>query len=131
MAPRALMTASAVYLGLAGVGATLLAEELLIHVRQPAAPVLMLFVQAVGALNLGFAMLNWMARGAALGGIYGRPIIVGNLVHFLMIALVLIRWATAGAPPGIMVLAGIYAVFAAWFAAVLFGDPVSGQSHRA
>src|SRR5688500_15013863 len=125
------MTASAVHLGLAGAGATFLAEELLVHVRQPAAPVLMLFVQAVGALNLAFAMLNWMSRGAALGGIYGRPIIVANLVHFLMIALVLIRWAVAGAAPGIMVLAGIYALFAAWFGVVLFADPVSGQSNRA
>ena len=131
MGARALMTASVVYLGLAGLGATFLPDELLVHVRQPAAPVLKLFVQAVGALNLGFAMLNWMSRGTTLGGIYGRPVVMANLLHFAMIALVLIRWAAAGAPPGITVLAVIYGIFAAWFAVVLFGDPVSGQSRRA
>jgi hypothetical protein len=131
MRTRALMTASAVYLGLAGAGATFMSEELLTHVRQPAAPVLMFFVQAVGALNLGFAMLNWMSRGATFGGIYGRPIVTANLLHFLMVALVLIRWAMAGAPPGILGLTAVYTVFAAWFGAVLLRDPVPGQSRGA
>jgi hypothetical protein len=31
-----------------------------------------------------------MAKGATLGGIYGRPIVIGNLVHFTMGALVLL-----------------------------------------
>ena len=35
-------------------------------------------VQFFGGALLGFAALNWMGRSAILGGIYGRPIVVGN-----------------------------------------------------
>ena len=35
-------------------------------------------VQLFGGGLLGFAALNWMGRSAILGGIYGRPIVVGN-----------------------------------------------------
>ncbi len=118
------MIASAAYMALAGLGTTFMPRELLVHVRQPDAPILVVFVQAFGALNVAFAMLNWMSRGNTLGGIYGRPLVTANLVHFLMIGLMLVRWAVAGAPPGIMGLTLIYAVFAVWFAAVMFRSPV-------
>jgi hypothetical protein len=120
---KLLLTASAVFMGLAGVGATFMPHELLVHVRQPEAPILVVFIQALGALYLAFAMLNWMSRGATIGGIYGRPLVVANLVHFMMVAIVLVRWAAAGAPPGIIVLAALYTLFAACFAAVMFGSP--------
>ena len=31
-------------------------------------------VQLIGAALLGFALANWTARGAMLGGIYGRAV---------------------------------------------------------
>jgi hypothetical protein len=120
---KSLLAASAVYMGAAGLGLTFMAEELLRHVRQPDAPILMVFVQTVGALYLAFAVLNWLLRGSIVGGIYGRPLALANLLHFLMVAIMLVRWAVAGAPPGIIVLAGIYAAFAVGFAAVMFRAP--------
>ena len=120
---KLLLSASALFFGLAGAGATFLPHELLAHVRQPDAPILAVFIQALGALYLAFAMLNWMSRGATIGGIYGRPLVVANFLYFLMTGIVLVRWAAAGAPPGILVLAAIHANFAIWFGSVMFGSP--------
>lgn len=93
--------------------------------RQPDARILVVFIQVIGAAYLAFAMLNWMSRGATIGGIYGRPLVTANVLHFTMVAIVLVKWAAAGAPPGIMIFAGLYAVFAVWFGAVMFGGPKS------
>lgn len=35
-------------------------------------------VQVCAAAVLGFAIMNWTARGMALGGIYGRAVVAGN-----------------------------------------------------
>jgi hypothetical protein len=121
---KALLSASAILMGVMGLGTTFMADDLLRHVRQPEAPILMLFVQTIGALYLAFAMLNWMLRGVTAGGIYARPLIVANLVHFLMVAIVLLRWAATGAPPGILVLAALFTILALSFGALMFRDPV-------
>ena len=120
---KLLLSASAVCFGLAGAGATFLPAELLTHVRQPDARILVVFIQALGALYLALAMLNWMSRGAAIGGIYARPLVVANLLYFVMTGIMLVRWAADSAPPGIMVLAAIHVVFAVCFGAVMFGSP--------
>jgi hypothetical protein len=122
---KLLLSAASVFFGLAGAGATFLPQELLVHVRQPDARILVIFIQVIGALYLALAMLDWMSRGATIGGIYGRPLVTANVLYFTMIALALARWAAAGAPPGILVLAAIHAVFAVCFGAVMFGSPAS------
>ena len=120
---RILLSTSAIFTGAAGAGATFLPDDLLRHVRQPEAPILLVFVQTIGALYLAFAMLNWMSRGATVGGIYARPLVVANLLHFMMVAILLIRWAAGGAPPAIAVLAAIYVAFAAGFGMAMFRGP--------
>ncbi|MFZ1700527.1 MAG: hypothetical protein WAU71_06880 [Pyrinomonadaceae bacterium] len=83
-------------------------------------------MQLIGALYLGFAMMNWMAKSLVIGGIYARPLAMGNLVHFLVGALALIKfvfstdttWVVWGA-------AVIYSLFAVVFAIVLFTHPIS------
>lgn len=120
---RGLLASSAIFMGAAGLGLTFTADDLLRHVRQPDAPILVIFVQMIGALYLGFAVLNWLLRSSIVGGIYGRPLVLANLTHFLIVAIPLVRWAASGAPPGIVVLSVIYAAFAAGFAAVMFREP--------
>lgn len=41
--------------------------------------------------QLGFAMLNWTGRGAVYGGVYGRPIVVGNFVNAVITSSMLLR----------------------------------------
>ncbi|MFT5791804.1 MAG: hypothetical protein ACI9LI_001144, partial [Saprospiraceae bacterium] len=36
-------------------------------------------------------ILNWMAKGSIIGGIYNRPIVIGNLMHFGVGAIALIK----------------------------------------
>lgn len=41
--------------------------------------------------QLGFAMLNWTGRGAVYGGVYGRPIVVGNFGNAVVTSSALLR----------------------------------------
>lgn len=79
---RLLLTLSACFLAVGGLLLTFLPAEVLgfLGADPTGAPVLL--AQLCGAAWLGFAMLNWMSRGQSLGGIYGRPLIAGNLLHF-------------------------------------------------
>ena len=47
--------------------------------------------QACGVLYLGFAILNWMAKDDLIGGIYSRPVAMGNFLHFFTIAMALVK----------------------------------------
>jgi len=67
-------------------------------------------------------MTNWMVKGSRVGGIYNRPIAVGNLLHFAVGAITLGRFALRGPeawPP--LALAAIYTLFALAFGVVVFG----------
>lgn len=80
-------------------------------------------VQTVGAALLGFAAANWAARGMHLGGIYGRPVVVGNQTFAFVAALVLI----AGWPPqpslGYTVVVLLLTCGAALYSVLLFRPP--------
>lgn len=48
--------------------------------------------QLLGGALFGFGMINYMGRNAILGGIYGKPILLGNLAFHFIAALELIRY---------------------------------------
>jgi hypothetical protein len=48
-------------------------------------------VQLLGAALLGFGAMNWLARGSALGGIYGRAVVASNQTHLTIGALLLVK----------------------------------------
>lgn len=50
-------------------------------------------MQILGAALIGIAMTNYMSRGAVLGGIYGKPLLLGNLVYHLASGLGLLKFA--------------------------------------
>jgi len=121
MNTRLLMTASAVVMGAAGVAASFLPQELLRYTGPGATGPAVLGVQILGALYLGFAMLNWMARANLIGGIYGRPVAMGNFLHFTVAALALLKGAVA--VPGVWELwaaGGVYSIFAIAFGMIVF-----------
>jgi hypothetical protein len=78
-------------------------------------------VQVCAAAVLGFAAMNWTARASALGGIYGRAVVVGNQTH-LMIGTLLLISAGIDAPrsAAFWVLAGLYICGALFFSYLLF-----------
>lgn len=115
------MAASAALMAVLGLMATFAPVEVVTHFRvTESVRSVTLLVQAVGALYLGFAVVNWMGRGSLIGGIYGRPVALGNFVHFLVAALALGKATAVTQLPGLIVVTAIYAVFAVWFAFVAF-----------
>jgi hypothetical protein len=76
-------------------------------------------------------MTNWMWRGNLVGGVYGRPIGIGNMVHFTVGAFALGRAAAGGqVPPQVWPVAGIYAVSALAFACIVFFPRAADRSAR-
>lgn len=122
MSTRILMMASAIFFGGMGAAASFLPVEILTFLDPGHNRALATVVQLLGAALIGFAMLNWMARGAPAGGIYGRPILLGNFVHVAVAGIALLKVAAAGGmPPLGVVLTAVYVGFAVAFGLVMFG----------
>ena len=125
MNTKAILTASAIILGIAGIAASFAPAE----IARAAAPGTMpLIIQLLGAAYFAFAMANWMARGSLIGGIYNRPLALGNATHFVVGALALVK-VTLGDPRLPLIVATvIYALFALAFTALLFTSPAARAS---
>ena len=119
------MIASAAFLAMLGLATSFLPEKVLgLHGTVPDTPTLLL-VQMTGALYLGFAILNWTARGVLIGGIYARPVALGNFLHFAMVSVMLIKAAIVHGVMPLAISATVFSVFAIWFGLVLFRPPSS------
>jgi hypothetical protein len=124
MNTKLLLSASALVMGAVGIAGSFLPHEILCAAGVVAsAGMLPLLVQLLAALLFACAMVNWLARGSLIGGIYNRPVAIGNVAHFTMGALALIKATLAG--EGNLVPAVVYAAFAIAFAIVLFRSPVA------
>ncbi len=122
------MTTSAIFMALLGLSASFLPQELLAYANAEVGRFAIVLVQVTGALYLGFAFLNWMARGVLIGGIYSRPLALGNFMHFAVVTTVLAKVLVTEFSLFTMVGVSFYAVFAAWFALVLFTHPLGTNS---
>ena len=121
---RNLMRASAVFMGAIGLCATFLPQEILFLAGGTPYGGLVLVVQVLGALYVGFAMLDWMAQSTLIGGIYGRPVAIANLCHFTIGGLALAKAALAGHHDGVVLWGALtYSIFALLFARIVFSHP--------
>ena len=85
-------------------------------------------VQLLGAAWCGAAAMNWMSRGSVIGGIYGRPLVASNLVHFLMAALILTRAALgARLPLGMFPVLAAVALLAGTYGLRMYSDPLAAE----
>lgn len=126
MNTKLLMTSSAVFLALIGLGLSFFPTEILNEIDVGACAAAKLALQALGAAYLGFALMNWMSRGAVIGGIYYRPMVMGNLMHFMVVAITLAKYLLAITPePGVVmwVAMALYFAFAVAFMWVAFLSP--------
>src|SRR4051794_29399587 len=92
MNTRALMIVSAVFMLVLGVLLQFVPHEALGRLSVEATGFAPVLAQMTGALLIGFAVMNWMAKGVLIGGIYARPLAIGNFAHFLIGALTLVRY---------------------------------------
>lgn len=119
---RFLMTASAVFMALLGLAAALFTETILGYFGLPVEGFAVVLMKIVAGLYFGLAVLNWMARGNLIGGIYSRPVALANFAHFLAVTVVFAQQlpgASAMAEYGVT--AGLNAAFAGAFGYVVFG----------
>lgn len=125
MNTKLLMISSALLLAVLGVLLQFIPHEVLRYFGSDSSGIDPLFAQITGSLYLGFAIMNWMAKSILIGGIYARPLAMGNFVHFLVGALALLKFAFAGsALPIIWMLALSYSLFAILFGFVFFTHPL-------
>jgi len=129
---RLLLTASAIFLAILGLAGLFAPDEIESLLDRSAPPTLALALQLAAGGLLGFAMLNWMSRRNRIGGIYGRPLGVGNLLLFAVGASSLGKAAVAGtAPAATIPLTALFALLAAAFAWLVFvHDPLSRAEAR-
>ncbi len=127
MNTKPLMTLNAIILALIGISLIFLPKEILDYFELSASDTLELLMQITGSLYFAFAMLNWMSKGSIIGGIYGRPIAIANLTHFVIAGLSLIKgiMANPGLSYVIWSIAIAYSIFAILFGIVAFKHPVS------
>lgn len=126
MATKILMVASSIYLGITGLGLTFLPKEISEYLNSLINPISILFLQILGALYLGFAMLNWMTKSNLIGGIYSKPLVIGNFVHFLMSSFALIKIVRQFSGNHYAILLAvtiIYAVFTVCFGYIFVTSP--------
>jgi uncharacterized protein YqgV (UPF0045/DUF77 family) len=90
-------------------------------------------VQVLAGLYLAFAIMNWTIKASVIGGIYHRPLALGNFTHFFIGTLVLLNYLFAGNIPLVLVIATlVYAFFPIGedMAAVLKIVDVSGLPYQ-
>ena len=122
MNTRILMAVSAFILGLSGIALSFFPEEIVENLSIAGTPPVLL--QLLGALYFSFAILNWTAKANLIGGIYSKPVALGNFTHFFMGGLALAKTGyTASAPVHTLVAGILYLVFAVLFGYVLFTGP--------
>lgn len=129
MNTKLLMIASSIFMGLIGVALSFMPNEI-VETLGPA-PDGTLILQLAGAIYFGFAMTNWMAKGVLIGGIYSRPLSIGNFSHFLIAGLALLKtyFNSNTSSIYIYVLTIIYVLFAISFGYLTFTHPLKTQNN--
>lgn len=122
------MIASAVVMAIAGILASFIPHEILNYIGVNSTGIAPLIIQITGALYLGFAVMNWMAKGILIGGIYARPLAMGNFMHYVVSALALIKGLRTNPHlTSVWTLCAIYLIFAILFGLILFRHPVKSE----
>lgn len=122
MNTKAIMIASSLFLYLAGIFAIFAPPEFFAMfgfgdvISEP-----MIVLRMAGAVYVSLAVVNWIAKNSAIGGIYGRPISMGNLTHFTVGTLTIARFLLDnGLHLPMLIVMIVYIVFAVIFAWLVF-----------
>lgn len=123
MNTKLLMSLSAIVMGITGIILTFFPQEIAVFFKMADTNTILL--QVLGGLYFGFAMLNWAAKANLTGGIYSRPVTIGNFSQFVIGGLALLKFGTGNTTNKYIWIAVIlYLVFAILFGIVFFTNPV-------
>ena len=132
MNTKILLTSSALLLASIGILLSFLPNEVMEYLNVEPNPITILFLNILSALYLGFGILNWMAKGTLIGGIYNRPIAIGNLMHFGVGAIALVKVVSNIQTHSeiIISLTVIYVIFTILFAYVFRTNPTKTKKKK-
>ena len=125
MKTKTLMIISAIFLAVNGFGFTFFPNEISVLLINDDNHIFILILQILGALYLGFSILNWMSKANLIGGIYNKPILIGNLLHFFTASMALIK-LTFKVETNLQLIFSytiIYSLFTLFFGYVFFTNP--------
>jgi hypothetical protein len=120
------MAACAVTLGVAGAILIFAPEWALLNLGIDSSPTSLLLAQVTGGLYFGYGIVNWMAKHNLIGGIYNRPLALGNFTHFFIVGLSVVKALISNRelPKTIWVAGAMYIIFGLLFLVILFRHPV-------
>ncbi|RZK56339.1 MAG: hypothetical protein EOO91_12325 [Pedobacter sp.] len=125
MNTKILMTVSSITMLVIGVVCSFLPNEILKSIGVDDAGILPLIIQILGAIYFGFGFLNWTAKANLIGGIYSRPVAIGNLIHYVVSSLAMIKFFMAHTDMKfLLVPIAIYLIFSILFGKVVFGSAI-------
>ena len=122
MNSKFIMIICAAILGIIGVILIFLPKESEVYLNMGNSKTIVF--QILGALYFGFAIINWTAKGNLTGGIFNRPIVIGNFTHFFIGSLILIKFTIVHTSQIVLILIMIaYLALAVTFGYLLFMHP--------
>ncbi|MDL5514579.1 hypothetical protein QSE00_22395 [Arenibacter sp. M-2] len=129
MNTKIVLTSCALFLGLLGILLTFLPMEIVMYLHLGRDRITVLLLQMIGAQYLGFGMLNWMMKNSRIGGIYNKPLILGNLTHFLVSTLTLLKILPVIEAhfKGLLVITMAYGFYSIFFVYVFVKSPVKEE----
>ena len=132
MNTKTVMTSSALFYAIIGIILSFLPNEIADYLNVEYNIVTILFLDIMSALYLGFGILNWMAKGTLIGGIYNRPIAIGNLMHFGVGAIALVKVVSNIQTHSEIVisLTVVYMIFAILFVYIFRTNPTKTEKKK-
>jgi hypothetical protein len=122
---KTLMIISAIFLAVNGFVFSFFPNEISVLLTNDDNHIFTLILQILGALYLGFSYINWMSKNSLIGGIYNKPLLIGNTLHFLTASMAMIKlvFKFENNLQLILLYTTIYCLFTLFFGYVFFSDP--------
>ena len=132
MNTKIVMTSSALFYAIIGIILSFLPNEIADYLNIEYNIITILFLNIMSALYLGFGILNWMAKGTLIGGIYNKPIAIGNLMHFGVGAIALVKVVSNIQTHSEIVisLTVVYVIFAILFVYIFRTNPTKTEKKK-
>jgi hypothetical protein len=132
MNTKIVMTLSSIVLGVTGMTFIFASDIVLSHLGIDTNAASLILGQVIGALYFGYSMLNWMAKGSLIGGIYNRPVAIANVTHFFIAGLAIVKLLLSDQkfPKLFWPMGLLYVAFGFVFIIILFRHPVRSADER-
>ncbi|MDC1080934.1 hypothetical protein OAQ15_02385 [Flavobacteriaceae bacterium] len=129
---KILMIINAIFLAVNGFAFSFFPVEISVLLNNEDNIFFILTLQNLGALYLGFSYVNWMSKNSLIGGIYNKPLLIGNILHFLTASMAMLKLVFKFENNFQLILSFtlIYCLFTLLFGYVFFTNPFSKKHQR-